>query len=743
MNKEPYITKVLPGIETLWEITKGNPIIRIAVLDGPVDLKHPALKEISIEPLDVSQNDNIRSTHGTFVTSLIFANHDSGILGVAPNCSGLVKSIYQEDENGNLLSGSQSDIEQGIRLALANDADIINISGGEKLRKGQQIIASLAAALELCEKKGVLVVAATGNEGNNQIHVPASYPTVLAVGSIKNDGEPSSFSNWSTTFSELGLVAPGENIIGAIPSNKNLQAISNGTSFSTALVSGIAGLLASLQLQKGMQKDLLTIRQILLNSVSPCTVDEKIDCAPIMVGRLHIGNAIKHLLKTIAAPKTNNSNDTLESILSSKVLPNSMHSIAKTNPHNFLTLNNTNMENETEVTPLSASNEQQVEAVEPQVAPAVQENETSIAAVMPTEAEAASQVVPSSCGCNGNVTPSTAPTNFNPALNPGGYPTFKNSQLVNAIGQPSYDFGTQNNLDTFRALMKTWYDNLPKELQDELTDSPHDHKAMAAFLLFKEGESYPNIFMSSQLIWLLNINSTPMYSISPRLSAFSDPIYLIMAQFLGDNTEINHDKYSQHTANLRTSEISLDEIFGKEEEEKSKKKPDVMRMVLPGFVSGESKLMNGNYVEAVTPVAYGLRDWTLEALLKSMEINNSEFKEQLISVLNRLYVTTLNRGKTPEDRALNYSLYNILELSDIVKETTKKKLQLSSHRVLPSKIERQNSIVREVQLTFFDPENTNKASTTYSMQVDVSGVTPIIIGDREEWYAPVSVTVAS
>ncbi|AXG69829.1 thermophilic serine proteinase [Kordia sp. SMS9] len=718
MNNSSNIITMLPGIEALWKNTKGDPTIKIAVLDGPVDLQHPTLKETHIRSLDVPTRKNVRSTHGTFVSSLIFANHNSGILGIAPNCSGLVKSIYQEDENGKLLSSSQSDIEQGIRMALEHDADIINISGGEKLNKGDNIISSLAAALELCEKKGVLVIAATGNEGNNSIHVPANYPTVLAVGSIKPDGVASNFSNWSTLFPEKGLVAPGENIIGAIPSGDNQKAIANGTSFSTALVSGIAGLLASLQKKKGMPKDLLAIRQILLNSVTPCTVDENINCDPIMVGRLHIGNAIQHILK------------------------------AGIKPQNFLTLNNTNMQNEPEVMPLSANNDQ-TDAVIPQEASTpvaeVTPSETAMPVATPTVTTAATaEVAPSACGCAGNVTPSQAPTMYNPAINPGGYPTFRNTQLVNAIGQPSYDFGTQNNLDTFRALMKTWYDNLPKELQDELTDSPHDHKAMAAFLLFKEGGSYQNIFMSSQLIWLLNINSTPIYSISPRLSTFSDPIYLFMAQFLGDNTEINHDKYSQHTANLRTSEISLDEIFGKEEEEeKSKKKPDVMRMVLPGFVSGESKLMNGNYVEAVTPVAYGLRDWTLEALLKSMEINNSEFKEQLISVLNRLYVTTLNRGKTPEDRALNYSLYNILELSDIVKEATKKKLQLSSHRVLPSKIERQNSIVREVQLTFFDPENTNKASTTYSMQVDVSGVTPIIIGDREEWYAPVSVTIAS
>ncbi len=60
----------------------------------------------------------------------------------------------------------------------------------------------------------------------------------------------------------------------------------------------------------------------------------------------------------------------------------------------------------------------------------------------------------------------------------------------------------------------------------------------------------------------------------------------------------------------------------------------------------------------------------------------------------------------------------------------------------PSKVSRQNSISREVQLTFFDPADTRKASTTYSMQVDISGVTPIMVGEIQEWYAPVSVAIA-
>lgn len=409
------------------------------------------------------------------------------------------------------------------------------------------------------------------------------------------------------------------------------------------------------------------------------------------------------------------------------------------------------MENQKETTPSLATNDL-VDTGSPQVAPSSDDD-----AITRTAAVQASNVTQSSCGCN-NAVSTSGGTTFNPVINPGGYPTYRNSKLVNAIGQPSYDFGTRNNLDTFTALMRTWYRKMPEGvLKGDLTDSPHDHKSMAAFLLYKEDNEFPNAFMASQLIWLLNMNSTPIYSIGPKLSSFRGSIYLILEQFLANNVGIDYVHYTNYTNKLSQGEADeklYEKVFitGKDDD-------DLMRMVLPGFVSGESTLINGNVIETVTPVAYGLKNWTLNALVDSLGFEketpqSTEVmgagpgsvmpvkkgpREHLISILNRLYVSTLNKGQSPEDRALNYSLYNIVELSEIIKEVAEAGLQLSGYKVVPSKISRQNSISREVQLTFFDPTDTNKASVTYSMQVDVSGVTPIMIGETQKWYAPVRV----
>lgn len=736
MKSPQNIHKILPGISELWKLTKGDSSIKITVLDGPVDLKHHAIKDADIVSLDTSLKRSIRSIHGTFISSLIFGNHNSNILGVAPNCSGLVKSIYHENENGKLRSGSQSDIAQGILSALAHGADIINISGGEKVNEGDKIISSLAKALDECEKRGVLVIAATGNDGDKRIHVPASYPTVLAVGSINNQGNPSNFSNWSTKETTQGIVAPGEEIVGASPIGKTQMAVANGTSFSTALVSGVAGLFASIQKAQGAEKDMIIIRKILLNSITPCVSTEKINCDRIMTGRLNIANALNNVLKNSAATVTAIKASDVETSTISAIDTSSKNNVNQS--HNFLTLNITDMENETQAIPTSTTNT----AVEtPTAQVSVQEVTPSASVPIVETAVTPSETTSSSCGCTNNVTPSQVPVSYSPSVNQGGYPTFRNSQLVNAIGQISYDFGSQNNLDTFTALMRVWYQNLKPDIEgfvvkSKLTDSPHDPRSMAAFLIYKANNDAPNLLMASQLIWTLNMNATPVYSISPRLAAFDNLIYLILAEFLGESVGMNasaYQKYTNYRSGMPVQNIPKP-IF-------TDPKNDLMRMILPGYVSGKSKLLNSSFIESVTPVAFGLKNWTVSELIKSIGIKKGSDKDTLLcSILARLYVTALNRGQSPDDRALNYSLHQIIELADKLKEIIESQQQFSCYKVVPSKIARQNALVREIQLTFFNPNNTNIASTTYAFQIDVSGIVPVMIGDVESWRAPVMVT---
>jgi subtilisin family serine protease len=67
-------------------------------------------------------------------------------------------------------------------------------------------ITGLNAALEYAYDHGVVVVAAAGNDGGNIVNCPAAYPTVIAVGAIRYDGQRTFYSNGGTA---LDIVAPG------------------------------------------------------------------------------------------------------------------------------------------------------------------------------------------------------------------------------------------------------------------------------------------------------------------------------------------------------------------------------------------------------------------------------------------------------------------------------------------------------------------------------------------------------
>ena len=790
----------LNGITDLWKITQGTPDIRIAILDGPVNMEHPALKKCNWKRISGKSELNIRSFHGSFITSIIGADHASEVQGIAPKCHLMIRDIYQEKPDGTLYSCSQSDIAAGIFDALEHNADIINISGGEPLADSAEIMPRLVDALDQCEEQGVLVVAATGNEGDDLMHVPARYPSVLAVGSVDAQGLPSGFSNWTQANCRHGIVTIGENIKGAFNQNMDTTAL-NGTSFSTALVTGIAALLASWQQQAKQSKDLLKIRQFMLNTSKPCTANEGINCARILAGRLHIPNLIKTMQDQLALSQpivSDNQTKRLQ-INAASVLPiNTGKKLPNITFHEFK--KETLMKNDNSTNSTPSNNEQgntststNTAAGHSEVSPPASNAVVAAAApidntVAGTGINAVTPAAAASSSCNCQTSVNASGSSFNPTENQGKNPNFENSKLVLAIGQPSYNFGNEATQDIFKAAIDTWHKQLHPELQSIFPNTPFSELTMAAFLLWDVNHSRINAFYTSQLIWVLSMNATPVYSITPGFVSFSDAIYLFMATCLGENVGLNPEELHKLTDSIVKSGYMADENYKCNKKELRKQqqqsikvikdalkdfsdnKNDVMRMSLPGYISGQTKLMSGSSVESVTPVAYGINNWTLEKLIETMpeddmksyieakiqeskvahgyndvipELNESEviksYKDQLISLLQRLYINTINKGHTPDNRALNYSIYNIIAVAQIVRDAAKTNMQFSGFKVVPSKIARQHSEMRDVQLTFFNPENTMQASTTYAITVDVSAITPVIVGNIEQWQAPISV----
>jgi hypothetical protein len=286
----------IPGIEELWAETRGDSRICIAVLDGPVDLSHPSLAAARLDRVETlvpgSAEQGPALQHGTHIASVIFGQHDGPIKGIAPRCRGLIVPVFTNGPGGSLAPCSQLDLARAITQAVERGAHVINISGGELSSTGTAH-PLLADAVERCLTSGVLIVAAAGNEGCACLHIPGALPSVLAVGAMDADGRPLGFSNWGERYQSQGILAPGEDIPGASPGGGIVS--NTGTSYATPVVSGIAGLLLSLQMNHGRPADAGAVRAAILGSGRGCDDQPVPDCRRLLAGRLDVRGAMFHV----------------------------------------------------------------------------------------------------------------------------------------------------------------------------------------------------------------------------------------------------------------------------------------------------------------------------------------------------------------------------------------------------------------------------------------------------------------
>jgi subtilisin family serine protease len=190
----------LPGLDKLWSETKGDSQICVAILDGPVDQSHPCFDGANLTKVQTTISETastgLMSSHGTHITSVIFGQHGSDVLGIAPGCRGLIGPVFSDNRTGSL---SQLDLAHAINQAVEQGAHVINISGGQ-LAQATEADPMLAKAVKFCNDSGVLIVAAAGNDRCQCLHVPAALPSVLAVGAMNAQGLPFDFSNWGDTI---------------------------------------------------------------------------------------------------------------------------------------------------------------------------------------------------------------------------------------------------------------------------------------------------------------------------------------------------------------------------------------------------------------------------------------------------------------------------------------------------------------------------------------------------------------
>ncbi|MCJ7511184.1 MAG: S8 family serine peptidase [Dehalococcoidia bacterium] len=245
-----------------WDIERGRPAIIVAVLDTGVDLSHPDLqfkiwtnaREVvgngidddgngciddvhgcDFVPLPPSSDPSDDHGHGTMVAGIVGASSNNG-LGVAGTAWGVtVLPVKVLDSTG---AGTASDVAQGIIYAAKSGAQVINMS----MARPSPSHALEQAVNEAHDAFGVVLVAASGNEGQEGVGYPAAYPAVIAVSAFGHS-DPNSrapFSNWGP---EVDVTAPGVDVYSTHLGGG--YAMGEGTSFATAFVSGLVALLLS------------------------------------------------------------------------------------------------------------------------------------------------------------------------------------------------------------------------------------------------------------------------------------------------------------------------------------------------------------------------------------------------------------------------------------------------------------------------------------------------------------------
>jgi len=232
------------GIRDAWQVTRGAGVT-IAVIDSGVDAGHPDLAGAVIGGADVSgrgAEDGTQPvsgpgrTHGTMVASLAAgrgSGPNEGVIGAAPAASLLSISLAF----GAGERDADDQVAEAVIWAVDQGADIISLS---LTRNTIDWPESWDDAFGYAERHDVVVVAAAGNRGGGteQVGAPATIPGVLAVGGVDRSGMAS--DNASSQGITIGVMAPSEQLVGAIPGGGH--ALWQGTSGATPIVAGIAAL---------------------------------------------------------------------------------------------------------------------------------------------------------------------------------------------------------------------------------------------------------------------------------------------------------------------------------------------------------------------------------------------------------------------------------------------------------------------------------------------------------------------
>jgi cyanobactin maturation PatA/PatG family protease len=480
MSKEkPKSTPQKNSLEQLQEVGHHGSNIRIAIIDGAIDSNHQLIADSNL-----TQSKCEPTTHGTAVASLVSAK----ALGIAPKASLISYPIFGEDETGQPIGCSELTLASAINKAASDNCNIINISGATPSLNGLGSN-ELRNAVSQCEKQGILIVSAVGNDGKNTEVLPASLDYVLAVGACNNNGKPAAFNNWGSKLRSKMLLASGVNMpVADVQSTVNVL---SGSSFSTPVVTATAALIqSSLDLTTPCPSSVKKTKEILMDSASVVCSDAN-GQSTNAYRKLHIPAVLARVEQELLTTPTQHK-------------------------QRYLPMSDTISSNPAEIEPCTSPKIAAEAVTEEPLAQTSKKELGGLIASEPTQSPALElpSIMDTAPQINVHQTPEQQPTEqLTPSSTSAPREAITQDKIF-IVGTLGYDFGTEARLDYFTQTMgaQKGHPFDPVEMANHLVKDDHAEE-------------------SSALIWLLKIDGIPVYAIEPD-NQFAVLQYARLIQFL-------------------------------------------------------------------------------------------------------------------------------------------------------------------------------------------------------------------
>ncbi len=241
-------------LRPLMNISSGIPEVVIGVIDGPVDFNHHALKRSRIRTVNDLQlaacknASSLACMHGTFVAGILCAMRGLSAPGICPDCKVIWYPIFSEQLNINgandtIPTSTPEELSKAIVQMIDAGARIVNMSLGLS-SSSLAIYHRLKEAYDYALRKGVILIAAAGNQGNIGHISMLDHRWLIPVASCNTQGKLDAMSNFGGFIGKRGLLAPGVNITSTAPDGKYTQL--SGTSAAAPFVTGTIALLWSI-----------------------------------------------------------------------------------------------------------------------------------------------------------------------------------------------------------------------------------------------------------------------------------------------------------------------------------------------------------------------------------------------------------------------------------------------------------------------------------------------------------------